>query len=71
MRYLIWLIHKRKNYWGNMEFIAEIKQVKLVKKSSLDNEYQVLFLTDNSNVMDLGKLAYDTAFKVKVEVIND
>lgn len=51
-----------------MEFIAELKRTSQTKKVSLDNEYQILFLTDNPMVMDLGKLASDTRFKVTVDV---
>lgn len=41
------------------------------KKSSLDNEYQVVFITDNPQVLELGAYPYDTYFKVKVETEND
>lgn len=51
-----------------MKFQAELKQVKLVKKASLDSEYQILLITDNSDVLDLGKLEYDTLFNVEINV---
>lgn len=50
-----------------MDFIAEIKQVKQLKLVSLDNQYTVTLRTDDSKVMDLGKLPADILVKVKVE----
>lgn len=51
-----------------MEFLAELKTTSQTKKVSLDNEYKIVFLTDNPMVMDLGKLSSDTRFKVTVEI---
>ncbi len=50
------------------EFIAEIKETKQAKKASLDQEYSVRFVTDNPQVLDLGKLPYDTIVKVAITI---
>ena len=49
-------------------FLAEIKSTKQLKKVSTDNEYQLLLVTDNPMIMDLGKLSPDTIVRVSVEV---
>jgi len=51
-----------------MEFIAEVKRTSQVKKASLDNEFSVLFVTDNPLILDLGKLSSDTTVRVRVEI---
>lgn len=53
-----------------MEFIAELKKTTQRKAASLDNIFQLVLETDNSSVMDLGKLPADTLFKVSIEVTN-
>jgi len=50
-----------------MKFKAEIKQTKQTKKVSLDNEYTILLVTDESKIMDLGKLAPDTLVEVEIK----
>jgi len=52
---------------GNrIEFIAEIKEVKQTKPQ-LDNIYSFRVITDDSGIMDLGKLPADKVVKVIVE----
>ena len=51
-----------------LKFEAEIKEVKQLKTVSMDNVYSVRFITDDSGVMDLGKLPADST--VMVEVIS-
>lgn len=51
-----------------MEFIAEIKSTKQLKRASLDNEYQLLLVTDNPLILDLGKLPSDKTVKVTVDI---
>lgn len=53
-----------------MNFVAEIKRTSQRKAASLDNIYQVVLETDNSEILDLGKLPSDTAVKVTIEVEN-
>ena len=50
----------------SMKFYAELKQVRQKKAQSLDNVYEILFVTDNCDILDLGKLPPDTLFKVVV-----
>jgi len=52
-----------------MEFKAEIKQTRQIKKA-LDNEYQLTLVTDNPMIMDLGKLPSDTVVNVTIELDN-
>jgi len=49
------------------EFTAEIKETKQVKSVSLDNVFSIKFITDDSSVLDLGKLPSDRTVKVIVE----
>jgi hypothetical protein len=51
-----------------MKFLAEVKSTKQLKKASLDQEYTVVLITEDSSVLDLGKLPYETVVEVKVEV---
>lgn len=50
-----------------MKFTAEIKQTKQRKTASLDNIFQVVLETDNSEILDLGKLPPDTTVTVTIE----
>lgn len=50
-----------------MEFICEVKSTKQRKTASLDNIYQVVLETDNSQLLDLGKLPPDTTVTVTIE----
>lgn len=49
-------------------FLAELKETKQTKSASLDNVYSLKFVTDESAIMDLGKLPSDIVFKVSVEI---
>lgn len=51
-------------------FLAEIKSTKQLKKASLDNEYSILLVSDNPEVLDLGKLPSDVMVRVTVERID-
>lgn len=48
-----------------MQFEAEIKETKQIKKS-LDNEYGVKFITNDPSVLQLGALPPDITVKVEV-----
>lgn len=50
-----------------MKFLAEIKETKQSKHVSLDNVYTIKLVTDNSEIMDLGKLPPDTTVSVTIE----
>jgi hypothetical protein len=49
-----------------MKFIAELKKTQQLKKVSGDNEYQVVLITDDSGVLDLGKNSAETLFDVEI-----
>lgn len=51
-----------------MKFSAELRKTSQRKLQSNDNTYQLVFETDNPQVMDLGKLPSDTMFKLNVEI---
>jgi len=53
-----------------MEFEAEIKEVKQLKTVSLDNVYSVRLITDNPDIMDLGKLSPESTVVVVIKPIN-
>ena len=48
-------------------FEAEIKETKQSKSVSLDNVYSLRLVTDNSIILDLGKLPPDKTVKVTVD----
>jgi len=48
-----------------IEFIAEIKETKQIKKG-LDNEHSVKFITGDSTILSLGALPSDKTVKVIV-----
>lgn len=50
-----------------MKFIAELKKTQQLKKVSGDNEYQVVLITDDSRVLDLGKNPAETLFSCQIE----
>jgi hypothetical protein len=54
-----------------LSFIAEIKEVKQQKLVSLDNQYSIKLLTDDSKILDLGKLPPDTLVKVNIETYDN
>lgn len=47
-----------------MQFTAELKKTQQLKRVSGDNEYKVILVTDNPDVLDLGKLKADTLFDI-------
>ena len=47
-----------------MQFIAELKKTQQLKRVSGDNEYKVILVTDNPEILDLGKLRADTLFDI-------
>jgi hypothetical protein len=49
-----------------MQFIAELKKTQQLKRVSGDNEYQIVLVTDNPEVLDLGKLKAETLFDVLI-----
>jgi hypothetical protein len=54
-----------------LSFIAEIKEVKQQKLVSLDNQYSIKLLTDDSKILDLGKLPPDTLVKVNIDIYDE
>lgn len=50
-----------------MKFKAELKSTSQAKAASLDNVYKIVLITDNSDIMDLGKLPPDTIFDVEIK----
>ena len=55
----------------SISFIAEIKEVKQQKLVSLDNQYSIKLITDDSKILDLGKLPPDQLVKVSIEEKHD
>jgi len=49
-----------------MQFIAELKKTQQLKRVSGDNEYQIVLITDNPEILDLGKLKADTLFDILI-----
>lgn len=54
-----------------MNFEAEIIRTSQRKLASNDNQYEIVFRTDNPLIMDLGKLPSDKVFKISVDIDND
>lgn len=52
---------------AEITFTAEIKRTSQLKKASLDNEYQLLLITDNPNILELGKLDPDITVEVTIK----
>jgi hypothetical protein len=52
-----------------LEFQAEIIRTAQRKLSSGDNQYEVVFRTENPMCLDLGKLPSDSLFRVSVELV--
>lgn len=52
---------------SQISFTAEIKRTSQFKKASLDNEYQILLITDNPNILELGKLPPDITVEVTIK----
>lgn len=51
-----------------MDFKAEIIRTSQRKLASNDNQYEVVFRTDNPMLLDLGKLKSDSVVQVRVEL---
>lgn len=49
-----------------MKFIAEIRKVEMKKTASLDAEYRVVFVTNDSSVLALGAIPTDETVEVEV-----
>lgn len=47
-------------------FEAEIKEVKAYKTASLDSQFSIKFLTDDSSILSLGALPSDKLVRVSV-----
>lgn len=47
----------------SVSFVAEIRETKQ-RKASLDNVYSITLITDNSDILELGKLPPDTTVDV-------
>lgn len=54
-----------------MNFKAEIIRTSQRKLASNDNQYKIVFRTDNPLLLDLGKLSSDTLVSVTVELSDD
>ena len=53
-----------------MKIKAELKRCGL-KKVNLDNVYEMVFVTDNPNAVDYGKLPADTLFELGISLVDD
>jgi len=51
-----------------MDFIAEIIRTSQRKLASNDNQYEVVFRTNNPMILDLGKLPSESIVKVTVDI---
>lgn len=51
-----------------MDFAAEVIRTSQRKLASGDNQYEIVFRTENPMVLDLGKLPSDTLFNLAVEI---
>lgn len=49
-----------------MKFEAEIKEVKQYKAASLDNVYSIRLITDDREIMDLGKISPQMTVVVEI-----
>lgn len=54
-----------------MDFKAEVIRTSQRKLVSGDNQYEIVFRTNNPMILDLGKLKSDTLFKVSVDIEDD
>jgi hypothetical protein len=54
-----------------MKFLAELKRCSQRKAASLDNVYQIVLETENSEVLDLGKYNPETNFKIDIKGENE
>jgi hypothetical protein len=49
-----------------MKFLMEIKSVGMKKLVSNDNEYRITFVTDDKNLLELGKIPADEIVEVEI-----
>lgn len=54
-----------------IQFIAQIKEIKSHKSVLNDIEYSIRLISDNSDILDLGKLKGETVVKVTIEETHD
>lgn len=50
-----------------ISFIAEIKEIKTKKLPSLDMEYSLRIVTNDQNLLELGKIPADKLIKVTIQ----
>ncbi len=53
-----------------MDFTAEIIRTSQRKLASNDNQYEIVFRTDNPQILDLGKLKGDELFDISITLHN-
>lgn len=54
-----------------MDFTAEIIRTSQRKLASNDNQYEIVFRTENPMIMDLGKLKGDELFDISITLHNN
>lgn len=54
-----------------MRFTAEVIRTSQRKLVSNDNQYEVVFRTNNPLILDLGKLSGETLFDINVDIIEN
>ena len=54
-----------------MKFIAEIIRTSQRKLASNDNQYEIVFRTENPMLLDLGKLNSDTLVELDITLYNN
>ena len=54
-----------------MDFTAEIIRTSQRKLASNDNQYEIVFRTDNPQILDLGKLKGDELFDITITLHNN
>jgi hypothetical protein len=55
-----------------MKFIGEVLEVRSLKaKHELDRTFQIKIITDNSEILEIGKLPADTVFEIRVDPLDN
>lgn len=54
-----------------LNFLAEIREIKTRKTVSMDMEHSIRLVTDNSNIVELSKFPADTLFKITISEDKD
>lgn len=49
-------------------FVCEIKKIEQRKLMSLDNQFQIVLVTHDSDLMDWGKIPSDQLVKITIEL---